>query len=147
MYVIYNDEIPLKSKSLDLNTPHDGGADYNPSPASQGNDISKVTHIKLVITPLDYITPRRGSRKVFLFEVSSFTYLIGPTDIEGLLKQSSKEVSLFLKRVCGVFRYEHTTLGLKLVVVGATLLPEHLYILNDKIVLPEDYDVIGEDGD
>jgi hypothetical protein len=37
--------------------------------------------------------------------------------------------------------------GLKLVVVGATLLPEHLYILNDKIVLPEDYDVIGEDGD
>jgi hypothetical protein len=35
--------------------------------------------------------------------------------------------------------------GLKLVVVGATLLPEHLYILNEKVVPSEDYDMIGDD--
>jgi hypothetical protein len=67
MYVIYNNEIPLETKPLDVNTPHDGGPAYNPSQPSsisQGNDISKVTHIKVVITPLGSIPPRGGSRKV-----------------------------------------------------------------------------------
>ena len=37
-------------------------------------------------------------------------------------------MSSLLRNLCSVLRYSHTTHGIKLVVVGATLLPEHTYV-------------------
>ena len=103
-----------------------------------------VTHIKLLITPL-YGLPT-VQQKMMIFEVSTLPYLIGPIDINVLLTQTPKSIADFLRNLCGVFRYEFfspsatshhhqqqkqqqgvDTPVVKLVVVGATSLPEHSY--------------------
>ena len=98
-----------------------------------------VTHIKLIITPL-YGLPK-VQQKMMIFEVSTLPYLIGPIDINVLLTQPSKSIADFLRNLCGVFRYEffspsamnhqqHQRVDetvVKLVVVGATSLPEYMY--------------------
>lgn len=72
-----------------------------------------------------------------VFEVATLPYLIGPVDLSDLIKQPPTAIAEFLRNLCGVFRYElfstrhpagqSASAAAKLVVVGATFLPEQLY--------------------
>ena len=76
---------------------------------------------------------------MIVFEVAALPYLIGAVDVNDIIRQQPPAIAEFLRNICGVFRYEffsaknnpagHTTSAtVKLVVVGATFLPELLYV-------------------
>jgi hypothetical protein len=80
---------------------------------------------------------------LIVFETEAIPYLIGSTDVNEKLAEGPKGAFSLLRSLCGVLRYEYTTHGVKAVVIGASALPEYLYIPGE---LPDEDEYSDDDS-